>query len=173
MPSESLFINCKFCGKVIQKSAAKCPNCGEKIKKLSTIHWAGVFVGGLIFLGILNSAGHPNNNESHAASPEEIKNNTKSSLKLEYAWRKEGFGATMEADLKITNNSQLDVKDIEIQCDHYAKSDTKIDSNNRTIYEIFKADSVRTLPNFSMGFIHSQTYISTCYIKDFSLVNQK
>lgn len=171
MPSESLFTNCKHCGKAVPKSTIKCPNCGKIVKKISIIHWVGIVVGGLIVLGIVNSAGRPANNKIHAASPQEIKNNTKDSLKLEYAWGKEGFGAIMEADLKIINNSQLDVKDIEIQCDHYAKSDTKIDSNNRTIYEIFKANSVRTLPNYNMGFIHSQTYTSSCYIKEFSLVN--
>ena len=142
MPSESLFINCKNCGKSVPKSTIKCPSCGKIVKKLSAIHWVFIIIGGLIVLGIINSPEKPAENKIHVASPQEIKNSIKDSLKLEYSWKKEGFGTVMEADLKIMNNSQSDVKDIEIQCDHYSKSETKIDSNNRTIYEIFKASPI-------------------------------
>ncbi len=173
MPSESLFINCKNCGKSVPKSTIKCPSCGKIVKKLSAIHWVFIIIGGLIVLGIINSPEKPAENKIHVTSPQEIKNSIKDSLKLEYSWKKEGFGTVMEADLKIMNNSQSDVKDIEIQCDHYSKSETKIDSNNRTIYEIFKASSARSFPNYNMGFIHEQAVSSSCYIKNFSLVNQK
>ena len=106
MPSESLFINCKNCGKSVPKSTIKCPSCGKIVKKLSAIHWVFIIIGGLIVLGIINSPEKPAENKIHVASPQEIKNSIKDSLKLEYSWKKEGFGTVMEADLKIMNNSQ-------------------------------------------------------------------
>ena len=92
-------------------------------------------------------------------------------IALKYSWSKEGFGSIMEADLFIKNNSDYDVKDIEVECNHYAKSGTKIDSNNRTIYEIIKSKSSKKYPNYNMGFIHEQAYTSTCFIKNIGLVN--
>lgn len=47
----------------------------------------------------------------------------------------------MDVDFIITNNSDYDIKDIDIRCDHFAKSGTRIDSNKRTIYDIFSVNS--------------------------------
>lgn len=72
----------------------------------------------------------------------------------------------MLADFVIHNNSEYTIKDIEIQCQHYAKSGTNIDSNTRTIFDIVKPHSKKGFPQFSMGFIHSQTASSSCKITD-------
>ena len=170
MPSESLFTTCSHCGKQVSKSARKCPGCGKLVKKLSVIHWIGIILGGLLLIGIINSPNDVPRKESVAPSPRNIKSEIARKLELDFSWRKEGFGSIMEADLKIINNSDEDIKDIEIQCSHYAKSGTKIDSNTRTIYEVIKANSKRSFDNFNMGFIHYQANSSSCYINDFSLV---
>lgn len=75
----------------------------------------------------------------------------------------------MTADFTIQNNSDTDIKDIEITCEHHAHSGTLIDSNTRTIYEIVNAHSKRTFRNFNMGFIHSQAASSDCTIQNLEL----
>ncbi|RYD62375.1 MAG: zinc ribbon domain-containing protein [Verrucomicrobiaceae bacterium] len=83
---------------------------------------------------------------------------------IDFKWNKEGFGNVMEADFKIRNKGTVDLKDIEILCEHAAPSGTKIDSNRRTIFEVVKAGETREFKNFSMGFIHSQVEKSTASI---------
>lgn len=170
MPSESLFTTCKHCGKQVSKSKRKCPSCGKLVRKLSIAHWIGLVLGGLLLIGLINS---PNDAPQKTATPISFKNTKSdiaSKLDLDFNWRKEGFGSVMEADFKIINKSEEDIKDIQIQCDHYAKSGTKIDSNSRTIYDVIKANSKRSFKNFNMGFIHDQASTSSCYISNFSLV---
>lgn len=171
MPSESLFTNCKHCGKLVQKSVNKCPSCGKPINTLSIIHWTGIVILGLMLIGMFNSSEDSVPPKIQVPSEKELKRIVSKDLKLEYSWDKEAFGMVMEADLTILNNSQSAIKDIEIQCDHYAKSGTKIDSNNREIYEVFAANSARSFANFNLGFIHEQVVSTSCYIKDFSLIN--
>ena len=72
----------------------------------------------------------------------------------------------MMANFIITNNSDLKIKDIEIRCIHYAPSGTKIDQNNRTIYETVEEHSTKTVSDFNMGFIHTQAQNTRCEIHD-------
>jgi hypothetical protein len=168
MASESLFMKCSSCGKEILKSEKRCPNCGKKLKSLTLVHWIGITIGGLFVIGFFNS---PQNTHRSEIKPVSLKQEILKEIKLSYNWQKTAFGAVMEANFTIINNSDFSFKDIEIECDHYAKSGTKIDSNNRTIYEIFEAKTSKSYPNFNMGFIHEQANTSTCFIKDISLVN--
>jgi hypothetical protein len=75
----------------------------------------------------------------------------------------------MKAKFTVRNNSNYNIKDFEIRCDHFANSGTEIDHNTRTIYEVVKAHSVRKFPDFDMGFIHSQAVRSSCGITDLSI----
>jgi len=120
-------------------------------------------------IGIINSPNDAPRKESIPISQQNTTSDIASKLELDFSWRKEGFGSIMEADFTIVNNSEEDIKDIEIQCNHYAKSGTKIDSNSRTIYEVIKANSKRSFKNFNMGFMHDQANSSYCHINDFSL----
>lgn len=81
------------------------------------------------------------------------------------AWRKGGFGSVMLATFTIRNEAPIDIKDIEIYCSHFAASGTRIDSNDRTIYEIVKANSTRTFRQINMGFIHSQAASTSCSVR--------
>jgi len=65
MGSENLFIKCKTCGKEVSKTAKACPHCGEKLKKLSVIHWIGIVLLSLIVIGVINS---PDKNERSGSS---------------------------------------------------------------------------------------------------------
>lgn len=60
MSSESLYSNCKTCGKLVAKSASACPSCGAKIKKLHVIHWIGIGFVALIIIGIVAAPSKPN-----------------------------------------------------------------------------------------------------------------
>jgi hypothetical protein len=63
----------------------------------------------------------------------------------------------MTAKFIIKNDGDVPVKDLEIKCTHSAASGTVIDSNTRTIYQVFPAHKTRTVRNFNMGFINSQS----------------
>ena len=101
------------------------------------------------------------------AQPKQV---TKRNLKLDFSFNKGGFGNVMIADFKITNDSNNSIKDIEIKCNHFSKSGTKIDSNTRTIYEIVSAHESKEMKKQNMGLIHSQVEKSGCIIVDFVLL---
>jgi hypothetical protein len=84
-----------------------------------------------------------------------------------FSWRKEAFDTVMVADFTFNNKNAFDIKDVELRCEHSAESGTKIDTNERTIYQIFRSYSVRTVSGFNMGFVHSQARRSSCDIVDF------
>ena len=65
MGSENLFIKCKTCGKEVSKTAKSCPHCGEKLKKLSVIHWVGIVLLSLFVIGLINA---PDKNEQSSSS---------------------------------------------------------------------------------------------------------
>ena len=171
---------CKECGKEVSTKADSCPNCGAKVKQhigclqsMFYIFLALLFIGYLASLASKEdySSSRSSSSNSSSYSKPDPKKTIKPLLSLDFAWSKKGFDNIMSANFTIKNMSELDVKDIEITCNHYSKSKTKIDSNTRTIYEVFKKHSTRTISDFDMGFIHSQANSSSCEITDF-VINQ-
>jgi len=81
-----------------------------------------------------------------------------------FAWTKDALGVVFLATFTFENKGPTDVKDIEVTCTHYGASGTAIDTNTRTIYEIVKAKSSKTVRAFNMGFVHSQAASSSCRI---------
>ena len=108
----------------------------------------------------------------HKPSMSEMKHDALASVKLNYALRKDAFETLLNANFTVNNGSPYDIKDIEITCEHLAKSGTRIDSNTRTIYDIFPAKKKKTIKNFPMGFIHSQAERSSCRVSDLVVLNQ-
>jgi hypothetical protein len=90
--------------------------------------------------------------------------------KLDFTWSKDGFGSVMMASFIIQNPTRYRFKDVEIKCTHSAPSGTEIDSNTRTIYEMFEPRSTKQINKMNMGFIHSQATSSECRIKDLTIV---
>lgn len=173
MTSEALFIECKKCHKSTRKSSLTCQHCGAKQIRLKPLHWVGIVLLTLVLIGQLSSPDKPKHSTSMPATNVAhvpTKSDIFDKIELDFSWNSSGFGSVMMADFTIKNTSKLDIKDIVIKCDHYSKSETKIDSNTREIYEIFKANSQKHYPDFNMGFMHSQVNSSSCYIKDFKLV---
>ncbi|MCB9075948.1 MAG: TM2 domain-containing protein, partial [Chitinophagales bacterium] len=52
------------------------------------------------------------------------------------SWGKEGFGAMAMHNVKVYNPCPIEMKDIKFKVTYFAKSNTKIDSTSRTIYDI-------------------------------------
>lgn len=163
---------CKECGKEVSTKADKCPNCGAKVK--SSIGCLGAI--GIIFLiGMVgNMIGGTNNSSTTSTtssySKPDPKSVVRSSLSLDFSWSKKGFDNIMAADFTIKNMSVHDIKDVEITCNHYSNSKTKIDSNTRTIYDVFNKNSSKKINDFDMGFIHSQAKSTSCEITDFTIM---
>ncbi len=67
----------------------------------------------------------------------------------------------------FANKGTVDVKDIRVTCTHYGPSGTAIDHNSRTIYEIVRANSSKTVRGFNMGIVHSQAVSSSCAVTDY------
>ncbi len=121
-------------------------------------------LGGLASIG---SGVHGNvtdtSTESVALSPKET---LMRDVKLDYTWRKDGFGNVMIANFTLTNPTQYRFKDFEIKCTHFAPSGTEIDSNTRTIYQTVEPHSTKAVHEMNMGFIDSQAAKSACGITD-------
>jgi hypothetical protein len=83
-------------------------------------------------------------------------------------WHKEA-DVMMIATFVIRNDSDHDVKDIEIKCDNSGSSGTVMESNTKTVYQGFLAHKTRTISGFNMGFINSQATRSGCGITNLSL----
>ena len=103
---------------------------------------------------------HGSDTALESTSPEQ---SALSQIKLDSTWSISDY-SIMEANFTIENNSDHDMKDFEITCNHFAKSGTHIDSNTRTIYDIVKAHKKKHFQNFNMGFINSQADKSACTV---------
>ena len=132
--------------------------------------------GGLMLFAFLLNTFHPDPQSSQAAASSTsetvrpVKDQVTAQLNLSYRWWTEGE-ILMKATFTITNKSDYPVKDIEITCTHFAESGTRIDSNTRTIYKLFPPHRTVRVPDFDMGFIHSQARQSACNIEEFALAN--
>lgn len=57
MGSDSLFKECKTCGKLVSKSAKLCSECGSKTKKVGIIHWVGIAFSGFVVISMIGNSG--------------------------------------------------------------------------------------------------------------------
>lgn len=123
----------------------------------------------LIVIGIIGSFMSKNDKSPSVTSPvlsvTDVKEQIKEQVKIKkLKWSKGGFNNIMMVNLTFENKSNADVKDIELTCEHFSNSGTKIDSNTRVIYEIFKAGKSKRIHDFNMGLIHSQAETTNCRI---------
>jgi hypothetical protein len=169
---------CKECKREVSTDAKACPHCGKKNPTSRATSLGIVLVGVLIFsvYTAMNMGSLAENAGSERAatvsSPvsssrertDSRRNQALSQIKLDFTWRKGGFETAMIADFVITNPSPWRVKDLEVACDHFGPSGTKIDSNVRTVYEIVEAKSTKRVKEFNMGFVRSQATKSSCSV---------
>lgn len=85
-----------------------------------------------------------------------------------FTWSTGGFGSVMKVNLTFKNKLPFDVKDAVITCELAGPSGTAIDTNTETIYEIFPAGKTKTIREFNMGFIKSQSKSAGCRVEKVS-----
>lgn len=165
MTSEALFHNCKSCKETVLKSAEKCPKCGAKQKKdVPVMKYIGIAFLAWIIIAMINRP-------ANVSTPKnDTKDDVRKNLAFDFSWGTDGLGMLMKANFTIRNNSDHAIKDIQIKCEHYANSGTKIDKNTQVVYEVVEAHSKRSFRDFDMGFIRDQVRSSSCAIDDFNIV---
>lgn len=90
-----------------------------------------------------------------------------SNLKLDFAWKLGGFDNVILATFTVKNENDFAVKDLQIRCEAFGKSGTKIDRNTRTIYDVVKAKGTKRLPEANLGLVNSQAERLACDIIGF------
>lgn len=170
---------CRECKEDVSDSAKVCPKCGvsRPVKKMSLLYKVLVGILGLAIFGniigeILNRSPYLNRQSSENAirklDPKDEALNAVTIEKLE--WHKGGFGSVMLLSVKIKNESKWDVKDIQVECIHSANSGTRIDKNQKIIFEKIKAGKTLNIKDFNMGFIPNQASTTSCRITDLVLL---
>ena len=168
-------VPCRSCKAPISKKAVACPTCGAVAKKKTSFFtWVAAIIAVLWLIGYISNLSNqpPSSGASSASSASTrspLQAATAATSLTDFSWSKSAGGSLMKADFTIRNAGTVDIKDIEIVCEHQGPSGTKIDSNTRTIYEIVPAGKTRTFKSFDMGFIHSQAVSSSCRIKKISI----
>ncbi len=168
-------VKCKECQAEISKKAKQCPKCGTPAKKkTSIVTWLVLVLIVLWGVGIMNSDDYRTASTRKYESGKETRKPTpleeaRMHTDLEFEWRKGGFDNVMKADFTISNNSNHNIKDIEITCTNYAKSGTQLDRNKRTIYDVINSLNSKKFEKFNMGFIHSQVDSTICNISDLKI----
>lgn len=161
MSSVSMFKKCPGCGADQPANASVCSQCHRKLRKKVTLwKWIGSAFAGLIVLGALSG---PPTKPSGT-----IKAELADQVTLDYEWRTQIGGLTMEADFVVSNKLSEAIKDIQVTCIHFSKTNTKIDSNSQTLYEIVPAHRTIKVSNVAMGFIHSEANSTNCKITKFA-----
>lgn len=158
---------CTECGNEVSTNADSCPKCGAKVKRKS-IGCGGIILI-LIVIGIIGSF-MSKNGDSPSSTPSvpsvaDIEERVKAQVMIKnLEWYKGGFDSVMMVNATFENISDHDVQDIELTCDHFSNSGTKIDSSTKVIYEVVKAEKSKRVRKFNMGFIHSQAASTDCKI---------
>ena len=172
---------CKDCGGSVSSSAKACPHCGapmqgksiiSSLARLFVIVFFIIPVGIAIFMSVYHSetstGSRSGGNTSKEPDPKaaaisdvEMKNLT---------WQKAGFDNIMEVSVTFVNKGTRGVKDVELTCEHFSNSGTRIDNNKRVIYEIVPAGKSKSIKKFNMGFIHSQAVKTSCFVSDVALM---
>jgi hypothetical protein len=172
---------CKDCGNSVSSSAKACPQCGapmqsrgviSSLARLFVIVFVIIPIGIAIFMSVYQSETSPSSGgDSTTSRAPDPKETALSNIELKnLSWQKAGFDNVMEVSVTFVNKGARDVKDIELKCEHFSNSGTRIDSNKKTIYEVVPAGKSKSIKNFNMGFIHSQAAKTSCFVSDVVLM---
>lgn len=155
---------CKECGSDVSSKAAACPKCGAKPKKTSLL--TKIVVGMLVVMALISISNDKQLTHPPAAqepiAPRELTG--VSDLSLDFEFAKSGFGVVAVINGTIQNSGPTNVKDIQIECQGYASSGTKLDTNKRTLYEAVASGKTLKFKDFSVGFVSSQVKSMNCSI---------
>ena len=154
------------------KLDAETPDSTLKSKKISKVLM--IVIAFIVLVKLFSGetkTTEPTSTPAVATSAAEMKANAMSKVKIKKLdWGKEGFDNVMIVNVTFENLSNRNVKDIVLTCNHYSNSQTKIDSNSRTIFEVIPIGKTKRVKNFNMGFIHNQASGTNCEISDLVLL---
>jgi hypothetical protein len=169
--SEKILL-CKKCSIALHSGAKVCPACGKR----QGWSWpVKLFLGffALVFLAVLaGPPGRTSNSTSNSSSPPRTlapRDDVRANLTLDTKFKLGVLDNIWMANFTVRNGSTYSIKDIEITCEYAGKSGTRIDRNVRRVYEKFPAGTTRKVPNFNMGFVHTQANAGGCAVTDFVL----
>lgn len=160
---------CKECGNEVSTQAETCPKCGAKVAS-SSAGFGGLIISVIVVAYLFYTfSNHTGSSPamSNVSSIPDIKQQIKGQVTFDkWDWYTTASGSIMMLNATLANHSNQDIKDVEITCNNFSNSGTKIDSNTRTVYEIVKAGKSKRIHEFNMGFIHSQAAKTDCSVSD-------
>jgi DNA-directed RNA polymerase subunit RPC12/RpoP len=166
-------INCAECGNQISSQAAACPKCGAKPKKKTSVFMQvvlGIF-GLVVTAAMIGHDKKPTTMQGQppgVIAPEVHTKTTLDDLTLDFEWEASGFGNIAVIGGTIKNDGPTAVKDLQIKCEGFAASGTKIDTNKRPLYQLVEAGKTVKFSKLNMGFINQQVKSSSCGIVGFT-----
>jgi hypothetical protein len=86
---------------------------------------------------------------------------------MDFSWDKGGFGTVMVASFTVANSLSYPIKDVRIECSLTAPSGTPLGQTSQVLYERIDAKQNRYFTDVNFGFIHTQSAVASCGIKDF------
>jgi hypothetical protein len=92
---------------------------------------------------------------------------------VNFEWGKVALGGLLTANFWFRNNTEHEIKDMVIQCDGLNSGGTKIDSNTRTIHQIVKPNTTKSVTGVSMGLLSSRVTEETCTLKSWRRVSEQ
>jgi hypothetical protein len=156
-------VACGECGNQISKSAKTCPKCGAKNKARG---WSAVakIVGVILVLWLIVTVFGAIDRAKNGAGTAVATSSPEKNVEIAFDWRKVGFDNILEIDVTLKNRNTFAIKDIEIYCQGSAPSGTRIDSNNKTLFERIEPGQTRSFKKFNMGFLNSQVQKIGCRV---------
>jgi hypothetical protein len=79
-------------------------------------------------------------------------------------WQRGGFGAVAVATFTVRNENPFPVKDIELVCEFWARSGTRVGRQRVMLYERLPPGGARTVRDMTVGFIDQQAHTGDCWV---------
>lgn len=163
-------VKCPECASEVSTAAAACPKCGASRipkKKTSAFTWIVTIIAGFWLVGYLSTKQKEVETAAGGPSPKE---QARKLVEFDFQWSRGGFDTILMLNAKIQNKSRSGIKDFTITCSGYGASGTRIDSNQKTFYEVVHKGETRTFKELNMGFLNSQVHEARCGLADFVLL---
>ncbi len=87
---------------------------------------------------------------------------------VKYQAHKSSSGLVLLVDITLQNIGDYNIKDIELTCDGYSKTGTKIDKNEGVIYELIPIGKTKSVKQQSIGLVNSSVQKTNCYLRGWS-----
>lgn len=160
-------IKCINCGARVNETAKKCYNCGKKPTKNTPFFIYIIF---FIAIGVIYNqfsgkiisvfgGGHGASQYSDIIDD----------VTVDVSWDSKS-GRVMIADVTVSNNSQSNVKNIKVSCNHYDKSGSRISGKDLVISKTVSVNQDYEIRRQNIGFQDEAINYSECEVTDLDLM---